>query len=341
MIQPVRVSLRAPPVLCASSVSIQRWRVTAAETTGRKLRLDEYLLGHSAGHSRSQVQAWIRSGRVTVNGARCKTGYTVWVGDAIEIDEPAPAAALPCPEPIPLEILYQDADIAVVNKPAGLVTHAGAGIRSGTLVNALLFHLGPLESAEPLRPGIVHRLDKGTSGLLVVARNPTAHRDLASQFKDRRVRKEYRALVYGRMPQASGTIDRPIGRDPGNRKKFSTRARRRRSALTRYTVERELGPFSLLKVQIMTGRTHQIRVHLAHLGHPIAGDTLYGGGRLNSIADPRLRAAAAGLGRMFLHAERIEFCHPVTADLRRFEAPLPRELATFIALLERLQNAPP
>src|SRR5207247_10190635 len=159
-------------------------------------------------HSRSQVQAWIRSGLVTVNGARCKTGYTVRAGDAIEIDQPAPAAALPCPEPIPLEILYQDADIAVVNKPAGLVTHAGAGIRSGTLVNALLFHLGPLESAEPLRPGIVHRLGKGTSGLLVVARNPSSHLDLASPFKDLRVRNEFRSLGYAALPLAFGTLPR-------------------------------------------------------------------------------------------------------------------------------------
>jgi len=308
--------------------------VVPADTQGRAVRLDQYLLARLPDQSRSRIQSWIRAGRVTVNGASTKTGHPIRAGDEVEIEEPAEQPALPRPENIPVEILYQDAEIAVVNKPAGLATHGGAGTSNGTLVNALLFHLGGIDTGEPLRPGIVHRLDKGTSGLLVVARNAAAHRRLQAQFKSRAVRKEYRALVYGKPPARAGTLDWPIGRDPVHRKKFSTRARRSRSAITRYALERVVGPFSLLRVVIETGRTHQIRVHLARLGTPVVGDALYGGSRFRSLGDPMLRGAAAGLGRVFLHAEVLEFEHPATGERMRFEAPLPAELAEFIELAE-------
>jgi 23S rRNA pseudouridine1911/1915/1917 synthase len=318
-----------------------RWRVIPADTggsrgprAGRTVRLDQYLLARLPGESRSQIQSWIRAGRVRVNGVRTKTGHPVRAGDDVEIDEPDNPPALPRPENIPIEILYQDAEIAVVNKPAGLATHGGAGTREGTLVNALLFHLGGIDTGEPLRPGIVHRLDKGTSGLLVVARNASAHRGLQAQFKSREVRKEYRALVYGRPPARAGTLDWPIGRDPVHRKKFSTRARRSRSAITRYALERAVGPFSLLRVAIETGRTHQIRVHLARLGTPVVGDALYGGSRFRTLGDAALRAAAADLGRVFLHAELLEFDHPATGERMRFQAPLPAELVRFIEVAE-------
>jgi 23S rRNA pseudouridine1911/1915/1917 synthase len=245
--------------------------------------------------------------------------------------------AEPHPEDIPITVVYEDADLAVIEKPAGLVCHIGAGVRSGTLVNALLYCLGPLEGGDPSRPGIVHRLDKQTSGLMMVAKNRETHRILSEQFKGRKVRKEYTVLVYGSPLPATGTIDFPLGRDPKNRKKISARARRHRSAITHYHVERNYGPLSLLKVRIETGRTHQIRVHLSHIGHPVVGDTLYGGDRSRALKDERLRKAIGRLERHFLHAHKLEFCHPRSGKPVSFSAPLPLELA---ALLTQLSQEP-
>lgn len=294
-----------------------------------RIRLDQFLLGRIAGESRSQIQNWIRRGYLLVNGRKAKTGYLTKPNDRISIRIPQFPADLPHPEAIPLDILYEDSDLAVIDKPAGLVCHIGAGVRSGTLVNALLYHFGPLDTGDPVRPGIVHRLDKLTSGVMVVAKNAPSHRALSFQFKNRQVNKEYLALVYGRPPSDRGTIDMPIGRDPHNRIKISARTRRSRSAVTHYILENSYGPFSLLKICIETGRTHQIRVHLAHKGHPVVGDVLYGGGRSAGLPE-KLGTVMKNLHRPFLHSHRLEFSHPVSGKLLAFTAPLPEELKQFL-----------
>jgi 23S rRNA pseudouridine1911/1915/1917 synthase len=282
------------------------------------------------GESRSQIQRWIRGGQITVNGAQVKTGYRVRQGDRISFEPPPTLPTRPAPENIPLEITYQDDALAVVNKPAGLVCHAGAGVAAGTLVNALLYHFGPLEAGDPMRPGIVHRLDKLTSGLLVVAKDPDAHRTIAQQFKNREVKKEYLAVVYGQPRSPEGAIDWALGRDTKNRKRFSIRARRRRTALTYYSLEKTYGPFSLLRVRIATGRTHQIRVHMSQLGHPVVGDELYGTGRHKNLADVRLRTLVSQLHRHLLHACYLEFRHPRTGKTMSFSSPLPTEIRRFL-----------
>lgn len=298
-----------------------------------RARLDRYLAERYPGQSRSQIQTWIRGGGILVNGIKVKTGYLLRPGDSISIDvRLAPSEPRPQPENIPLHVLYEDEDLAVIEKPAGLVCHAGAGVRTGTLVNALLYHLGPLQTGDIMRPGIVHRLDKLTSGLMVVAKHVESHRMLARQFKSREVHKEYLALVYGHPIPASGTIDLPLGRDTRDRKKISVRSRRRREAVTHYRKDRDYGPFSLLQVRIETGRTHQIRVHLAQMGHPVVGDLLYGGHRSRNLADPQVQTAVQDLRRNFLHAHRLEFRHPRTGDSIAFDSPLPQELAAFLAM---------
>jgi 23S rRNA pseudouridine1911/1915/1917 synthase len=304
-----------------------------------RLRLDRYLSELLPQHTRSQIQGWIRHGNVNVNSSRVKTGYLLRPGDTIVlVQEPASSGPVLQPENIPLSVIYEDEDLAVVDKPAGLVCHAGAGVQRGTLVNALLYHLGPLPTGDVLRPGIVHRLDKLTSGLLVVAKNLESHRILARQFKNRQVGKEYLALVYGRPVPAAGTIDLPLGRDLRDRKKISVRSRRRRNAVTHYREESVYGPFSLLRVQIETGRTHQIRVHLAQMGHPVVGDILYGGNRSRNLADPRLRTASKELPRTFLHAQKLEFCHPRTGQKLCFASPLPSELSQFLKLIAEAET---
>ena len=309
----------------------RRWIVQAGEAPGR---LDRYLTQQVPDQSRSQIQVWIRGGQIRVNGLRAKTGYALRPGDQITLNPQTTPPAQPHPEDIPITVVYEDTDLAVIEKPAGLVCHVGAGVRSGTLVNALLYRLGPLEGGDPARPGIVHRLDKQTSGLMMVAKNRETHRILSEQFKGRKVRKEYTVLVYGRPVPATGTIDLPLGRDPKNRKKISARALRHRSAITHYHVERDYGPLSLLKVRIETGRTHQIRVHLSHIGHPVVGDTLYGGDRSRALKDERLRKAIGSLERHFLHAHKLEFRHPRSGQLVSFSADVPLELAALLAQLE-------
>jgi 23S rRNA pseudouridine1911/1915/1917 synthase len=269
-----------------------------------------------------------------VNGDRVKTGYLTKPGDQIALNIPESLPDQPFPENIPLEILYEDSDLAVIDKPAGLVCHVGAGVRSGTLVNALLYRMGPLETGDPRRPGIVHRLDKFTSGVMLVAKNNPAHRRLAQEFKDREVKKEYLALVHGVPSPPSGTIDLPLGRDPQNRKKISTRARRKRTAITHYKVEENYGSVALLKIRIETGRTHQIRVHLAQKGHPVVGDSLYGTNRIRSLPADLLQAARE-LHRPFLHSHRLEFRHPSSGKLLYFESALPPELQQFISTVSK------
>jgi 23S rRNA pseudouridine1911/1915/1917 synthase len=280
---------------------IQCWII---ETGTERLRLDQFLVSRNPAQSRSQIQNWIRKGYVNVNGEKAKTGYLTKLNDRVVVQIPEFPNEGISPEEIPLDVLYEDADLAVINKPAGLVCHPGAGIRSGTLVNALLFRMGPLDAGDPGRPGIVHRLDKFTSGVMLIAKNNFAHRQLAQQFKNRKVKKEYVALVYGCPSQRSGTINMPLGRDPKNRKKISTRAHRRRTAITHYALEKSYGFVSLLGIRIETGRTHQIRVHFSQKGHPVVGDSLYGASRIRNLPQG-LSAAAKELHRLFLHSRKL------------------------------------
>jgi 23S rRNA pseudouridine1911/1915/1917 synthase len=308
---------------------VERWIVAPGE---ERIRLDQYLTARLKDQSRSQIQTWIRMGLARVNGAEAKTGYLVRQNDEIVLQIPESRPLKLEPEDIPLTILYEDDDLAVLDKPAGIVCHSGAGVRSGTLVNALLFHMKTLPAGDPLRPGIVHRLDKLTSGLLVVAKNDRTLRALAEQFKNREVKKEYLALVYGRPKPSNGTIDMPLGRDPVDRKKISVRAHRARSAVTHYEISRKFEKFTLLRVRIETGRTHQIRVHLSQIGHPVVGDTLYGGNRAKSLP-AELRRPVEALNRHFLHACSLAFKHPQSGSFLSFSASLPHELESFLALL--------
>ena len=291
------------------------------------LRLDNFLTALLPELSRSNVQRLIKDGRVKAPGGAPRASTTVHQGQTFEIDIPPPAAAAPEPEALPLRIVFQDQDVVVLDKPAGMVVHPAAGHSTGTLVNALLHHITDLSGiGGELRPGIVHRLDRGTSGLMVVAKNDRAHQELARQFSDREVDKEYVALVWG-VVQAGRRIDAAIGRDPQQRQKMSTRARRARSAVTRVTFAHHFKGVSLLKVGIATGRTHQIRVHLSAIGHPIVGDATYGGVHRRVAANLR---SVMRLERPFLHSARLVFTHP--ADGRRvdFESPLPPDLQSIL-----------
>jgi 23S rRNA pseudouridine1911/1915/1917 synthase len=308
------------------------------------LRLDRVLASEIAGQSRSQIQRLIEDGLVTLPRVKTvKANTPVREGDVITVTLPEPVAAEPSAEDIPLDLVFQDADIIVINKPAGMVVHPGAGNETGTVVNALLHHVTDLSGiGGELRPGIVHRLDKGTSGVMVVAKNDGAHQELSRQFHDREVEKQYVALVWGLVQQRK-RIDIPIGRDPVHREKISTRARRARSAVTRVTWARHVPGLSLLRIAIHTGRTHQIRVHLNAIGHPIVGDSLYGG--VHRRVPHQLRAVQR-LTRPFLHAERLAFNHPRTGEYLEFTAPLPEDLRSLLVdvepqLLHMLENTEP
>jgi len=287
-------------------------------------RLDHFVVAHMAGPSRSQIQKLIKDGLVKVGGHDTKANYAVRAGDIVAVDVPDPAPATPQPEALPIDVLFEDADIIVVNKPAGMVVHPAPGHAGGTLVNALLHHVDDLSGVGgELRPGIVHRLDRGTSGVMVVAKHDAAHREMARQFHDREVEKEYAALVWGLVHQGR-RMDAAIGRDPHDRLKMSNRARYARSAATRVTHSQFLNGVSYLHVAISTGRTHQIRVHLSGIGHPIVGDTVYGGVRRQMPAGLR---AVLRLERPFLHAMRLAFVHPAEPGRRlEFTAPLPDDL---------------
>lgn len=310
------------------------------------LRLDHILATRFPEHSRSYLQKLIRDGHVSIGMQRAKAGRTLDAGDTIDIVFPEPEISTVDPEPIPLRVLHEDPQIIVVDKPSGLVVHPGAGVRSGTLVNALLHHCNDLSGIGGVeRPGIVHRLDKETSGVMVVAKTDTAHRDLARQFEERTVSKRYLALVWGDMKDDAGTIDVPIGRDTRHRVKISARTSRPRQALTRYRVLKRLtgGPgdvtFCWVEVRPETGRTHQIRVHLQMVGHSVAGDETYGGARWQQVADTERREVLRSLGRLALHASRLEIRHPADGRPVSFEAPLPAELATCIERLTRMVGA--
>jgi 23S rRNA pseudouridine1911/1915/1917 synthase len=312
-----------------------------AEFDGQRLdRVLVALLGH---YSRSQIQRLISDRHVDIHrhgpkGPRsyeAKANLVVRAGDHLNVDVPAAIPSNVSSEAVPLEILYQDGDLAVLNKPAGMVVHPSAGHDSGTLVNALLHHLDDLSGVGgELRPGIVHRLDRGTSGLMVVAKNDAAHHELARQFHDHEVEKEYIALVWG-VVQAGRRIEASIGRDPSNRLKMSTRARRARDAVTRITRAHHLPGLTLCQVAIYTGRTHQIRVHLSAIGHPIVGDSTYGGVHRRVPGDIR---AIQRLERPFLHAARLVFTHPSDGRRMQFIAQLPEDLTQ---VLEDLPGWPP
>ena len=287
-------------------------------------RLDRFLTAQIPDYSRSQIQRLIEGGHVTHSRhRRVKPNNDIREGDVIGVELPEAQASTAQPENLPIDILYDDADVVVVNKPAGMVVHPAAGNASGTLVNALLHHVKDLSGiGGEVRPGIVHRLDKGTSGVMVIAKNDDAHKELARQFHDREVEKEYVALAWGLVQQRK-RINAAIGRDPANRVKMSTRAGRARHAVTRVTWSRDLKGVTLVRVAIGTGRTHQIRVHLSAIGHPIVGDALYGG--VHRRVPHPLRAVTK-LTRPFLHAERLAFIHPRTRERLEFTAPLPKDL---------------
>lgn len=326
-----------------------------AEAAGQ--RLDQFVATQLEGVSRSRVQLLMEQGDVLVNGEREKASLKLRGGERITVTgEPHPTPLKATPEDIPLDVVFEDADLAVVNKPAGMMVHAGSGqnedARSkGTLVNALLYRFNKLSSTGgELRPGIVHRLDKDTSGLIVVAKNDRTHAALGDMFASRRIKKTYVALVQGAVERAKGTINAGVSRDPVRRTRMTAQPQENaRSAVSHYEVVRRLrnrfGKFTLVRVRIETGRTHQIRVHMASIGHPVVGDTLYGGaGQLtDQVAAQAAQSKAARrkaeperlrLGRNFLHAARLEFVHPRTGKLLELEAPLPIELESFLARLD-------
>jgi len=289
-------------------------------------RLDQLLHERFPQFSRARLQEWIRSGGVRVAGLPSRASHNVRAGETIEVQPADPPPLRATPETIPLSVLYEDDDLVAIDKPAGMVVHAGAGVRTGTLVNALLGRFDALSGvAGELRPGIVHRLDRFTSGVLLVAKNDQAHRNLAAQFANRQVEKVYFALVHGSVKAGSGRIDRPIARDPVRRARMTARLAEGRAAWSEYCVLRRFRGFSLLEVKIGTGRTHQIRVHLSSIGHPVAGDTLYGA--------PSAVEGMPPLGRYFLHSHRIRFRLPSTREEISIESPLPPELQSWIAQL--------
>jgi 23S rRNA pseudouridine1911/1915/1917 synthase len=298
-------------------------------------RLDRFLAAVLPGHSRSQIQRLIKDGLVQVGPRAVRANASVRPGEVVIVEVPAPTLAEPAAEDIPLDVAYEDPDLIVVNKPAGMVVHPAAGHAGGTLVNALLHHVIDLSGiGGELRPGIVHRLDRGTSGLIVIAKHDRAHESLARQFHDREVEKEYVALVWG-VVQAGRRIDAPIGRDPAHRQKMSARSRRARTAVTRITRAQPLHGVTLAQIAIHTGRTHQIRVHLSAIGHPVVGDALYGGSRRRVPADlrPVLR-----LERPFLHAARLAFTHPIDDRRLEFTAALPADLQTVLDEIMHIQE---
>lgn len=282
--------------------------IKAAEDLGR---IDKLLGSRLAAYSRSQVQSWLKDNLVMVNGTPVKANYKVKKADLITITVPEPQELELVAEDLPLEIVYQDEDVAVVNKPQGMVVHPSAGHPNGTLVNALLFHLKDLSAInDVIRPGIVHRIDKDTSGLLMIAKNDAAHEALARQLKDKTSLRRYVALVHGNIPHEKGVIEAPIGRSKTDRKTQAV-VEDGKPAVTHFEVVERFGDYTLIKLQLETGRTHQIRVHMQYIGYPVAGDPVYG---------PKKTLKGHG---QFLHAQLLGFTHPRTGEQMVFEAPLP------------------
>jgi 23S rRNA pseudouridine1911/1915/1917 synthase len=315
------------------------------ETEDAGKRLDAFLSEKIENRSRSRLQKLIDDGDATVNGSQAKSSYKLRSGDEIEIE----LSELPAdnfePENIALDIIYEDNWLAVINKPAGMVVHPGAGVAGGTLANAIAYHFksenledeksqipNPEFQIPPNRVGIVHRLDKDTSGLLVVAKTEEIHEQLSGQFREREVFKSYVALVHGAIEAKEGVIDQPIAREKHNRTKMAIR-KHGRAALSLWKVRKRFEKFTLLNVEIKTGRTHQIRVHLMSINHPVVGDETYNGGRDKTIKDIQVRQAVAELNRFFLHAERLSFTHPQTGERLDFYQPMPVELKNLLELI--------
>lgn len=288
------------------------------------LRLDKYIT-ESAGDpaiSRTQVQDWIAGGNVLVNGRPAKANYKVAAGDNVTVSVPEPEVAEIRAEAIPLDIVYEDGDVIVVNKPRGMVVHPAPGHVSGTVVNALMHHCTDLSGINGvLRPGIVHRIDKDTSGLLMAAKNDRAHLSLATQLKEHSVTRKYIALVHDNVQHDRGTIDAPIGRDPQDRKMFTVTSKGGKEAVTHFAVLERFGDYTLLEMRLETGRTHQIRVHMKYIGHPLAGDPVYG------------RSKTVDLQGQALHAAVLGFVHPASGEYMEFEAPLPDDMQRVLELL--------
>jgi len=329
----------------AASLSVEQETETlifTVDETGAGVRLDAYLAAHVEQVSRTRLKQLIEDGEVLISGrAVTKPAYKLRAGERIEIEPPAPPLTKLIPENIPLEIVFEDESLVVVNKPAGLVVHPAAGVSAGTLANALAFKLrdeitssaqSAIRNPQSIRPGIVHRLDRDTSGLIVVAKTVRAHEHLTEQFRVREVFKSYVALVHGVVREESGKIEQPLARDPRNRTRMAV-VRGGRQALSLYRVRQRFEQFTLLDVEIKTGRTHQIRVHLAWLKRPIVGDKVYGGGRDQTVTDARVRQEIAVLNRQFLHAERLGLVQPRTGERLNFQAPLPPELTRLLDAL--------
>jgi 23S rRNA pseudouridine1911/1915/1917 synthase len=290
--------------------------VVANETAGQ--RLDQFLRQELPEHSRAFLQKLIEAGHILVNGGGVKASYKVRAGDKVHVEVPPPRALETLAEDIALDVLFEDSDLIVVNKPAGLVVHPAVGNFEHTLVNALLHHcrgeLAGIGGVE--RPGIVHRLDKGTSGCIVVAKTDLAHKGLVAQFKSREVKKIYRAVCWGKFACPTGRIETVIGRSERDRKKMSARTSRGRPAVTDYRVLKQFADFALVELHIHTGRTHQIRVHMAHIGHPVVGDATYGRARQTNIS----------VARPLLHAYKLGFTHPQSQEFVEFTAPVPEDM---------------
>ena len=291
-------------------------------------RIDKFLSCRLEEVSRSYIQKLIKEGHVSVNGKPVKANYKLGAGDEISVEIPEAKEPDILPEDIPLDILYEDQDILVVNKPKGMVVHPAAGHYSGTLVNALMYHCKDSLSGinGVMRPGIVHRIDMDTTGSLLVCKNDEAHRILAEQLKEHTIRREYHAIVYGNIKEDTGTVDEPIGRHPTDRKKMSINHKNGKQAVTHYEVLERFGNFTYIRCRLETGRTHQIRVHMASLHHPLLGDEVYG---------PSSRPPFPGLKGQVLHAKILGIYHPATGEYTEFDAPLPQY---FVDLLQKLRR---
>lgn len=305
-------------------------------TDGEPERLDSFVARSVVTLTRSAVHKLIDEGQVTVEGSLQKPSMKLKGGERITVDIPTPAAAEATAEDIPLEILHEDCDIVIINKPAGMVVHPGAGTSGGTLVNALLGHCGDLSGiGGTVRPGIVHRIDKETSGVLVVAKNDHAHQSLSGQFSAHTIKRVYLALVYGSPKGDKGKIESAIGRHPVDRKRMSSKARRGKRAVTHWQVIERFGGITLIRLRLETGRTHQIRVHLSEAGYPLVGDKVYGGsGRISSVTDPQLKGLISELDRQALHAKTLGIIHPATGEYLEFDTDLPEDMARIIEYLE-------
>ncbi len=310
-----------------------------------KIRLDKYLVESGVGVSRSEVQRLIESGSVLVDGRKVKAHHLLKGGERVTCTYQVQEKLDVEPENIPIELVYEDADVVVVDKPAGMVVHPVRGNLHGTLVNALLFHCKALsKETDVLRPGVIHRLDKDTTGLLVFAKSSEAKARLGRQMEERRITRIYLAVCWGDMPQKSGTIDAPVGRHTFDRTKMAVTPLSSRDAVTRYTVKERFGMATYLELKLMTGRTHQIRVHLQHFGHPVVGDPTYGGRRQSALVDvvkrdlSRINDVLDLIERQALHAAVLGFKHPRTGEYLEFSSPLPQDMSRLLLFLRSLKN---